>query len=132
MTVNSKNSKVATIVGSVLLIVMALFHGSGINYVSDLMQQSNTASFLKEMTPILFAHPSIHLLGLSMLGIMTMNMGKEIRKVLYAIIALIVVDALVAFYLGAMIPGALLLVAAICFLIDGVQKKKQMLIEKKL
>ena len=130
--VNSKNSKVATIVDSVLLIVMALFHGGGMNYVSDLMQQSDTESFLKEMIPVLFAHPSIYLLGLSMLGIVTLNMGQEIRKVLFAIAALIVVDALIAFNLSAIIPGALLLVAAFCFLIGGVQKKKQMLIEKKL
>ncbi len=123
----SRNSKTATIVGSVLLVVMTLFHGSGISYVSDLMQQSNAESFLKEIFPVLFVYPSIHLLGLAMLGILTLKMSQEIRKVLFAIAVLIVINALVAFYLGAIIPGILLLISAFCFLIGGLHKKGSIL-----
>ena len=119
----SKKSKAATVIGSVFLIIMALFHGSGINYVTDIVRQSNSESLIKEIFPVLFAHPSVHLLGLAALGIVSLYMGQDAKKVLLAISSLVVIDAFIAFYMSASIPGVLLLVSAFCFFLGGIQRK---------
>ena len=119
----SKKSKATIVIGSVLLIIMGLFHGSGINYVTDIVQQSNSESFIKEIFPVLFAHPSVHLLGLAVLGIVTLYMSQDAKKVLLVISSLIVIDALIAFYMSAIVPGVLLLASAFCFFLVGIQKK---------
>ena len=119
----SKKSKATIVIGSVLLIIMGLFHGSGINYVTDIVQQSNSESFIKEIFPVLFAHPSVHLLGLAVLGIVTLYMSQDAKKVLLVISSLVVIDALIAFYMSAIVPGVLLLASAFCFFLVGIQKK---------
>jgi asparagine N-glycosylation enzyme membrane subunit Stt3 len=48
-------------------------------------------------------------------------MRQEIKKILFAIAALVLIDALIAFYLGALILGFLLLFAAACFVFGGIQ-----------
>ena len=120
--VKSKITKISTIIGCILLILMALFHGSGIYYVTDLIEQSNSESFVKEIFPILFAHPSIQLLGLAGLGILTFFMRHETGKVLFFIAIMVVTDSFLAFYLGATIPGILLVFSSFCFGLGGVKK----------
>lgn len=122
---NSKKTKILICIGCVFLIFMAFFHGSGIFYITDLIQQSNTESFLKEIIPVLFAHPSIHLLGLAVLWIVTLYMGRDAIKTMFTFAVLVCIDALIAFYLGAIIPGILLLVPATSFVFGGIQKKVQ-------
>lgn len=113
----SKNSitKTSTIVDCVLLSGMALFHGSGIIYVTELVQQSNAKPFIKEIFPVLFVHPSIHLLGLAALGILTLFMKYEIGKILLFISILVFINAVLAFFLNATIPGILLILSAFIF-----------------
>lgn len=120
----SKRTKIFCIVGSIFLVVMSVFHGSGYSYVEKAISNSNSESFLKEIVPILFAHPSIHLLGLAAFGILAIFLGREAQKVLLLLSLLIIADALLAFYLGAAIPGVLLLVAACCYLIGGKKSLK--------
>jgi hypothetical protein len=112
----SKVFKVLCIVGSSLLLVMAIFHGSGFFYVKELITQSNAEGFLKDIVPVLFAHPSIHLIGLAAFGILALSLGKEAKKVLWLLSLFIIVDALLAFYLGGILPGFLLIAPALCFI----------------
>lgn len=120
----SKITKISTIIGCILLIVMSLFHGSGIYYVTDLIEQSNSESFVKEIFPILFAHPSIQLLGLAGLGILTLFMRYEAGKIRFFIAIMVLIDSLLAFYLGATIPGILLIFTSVSFGLGGVKKIK--------
>ncbi len=115
----AKTSKIFRIVGSSLLLIMAVFHGSGFSYVSKSIATSNVEGFLKEIVPALFAHPTIHLIGLAAFGILTLYLKQEIKKVVLLLSLLIVTDALLAFYLGGIIPDLLLTVAALCFVITG-------------
>lgn len=105
----TKTSKYLTIFGSVLLLVMALFHGSGLFYVTGLMDESNAPNFLKDIMPVLFAHPSIHLFGLFIFDFLSLSLGQAANKVLIVLAVLALLDGLLAFYLGGVIPGLLLI-----------------------
>lgn len=120
---NTKTSKILTIIGSSLLLIMALLHGSGFSYVTEAITESSSEEFLKEIVPVLFAHPSIHLLGLTAFGVLALFMRHEAKKVLLLLSFLVIADALLAFYLGATPPGILLTIAALCFSITGLHKK---------
>lgn len=98
---------------------MGLFHASGFFFVREAIDKSNAETFLKDIVPLLFAHPSIHLIGLAGLGILALFLKSELRKLTWAIAVLVLIDALLGFYLGGMIPGALLTIAALCFAISG-------------
>ncbi|MGD1946342.1 MAG: hypothetical protein ACFB0A_08800 [Croceivirga sp.] len=113
-----KYSKKATIIGVILLIIMSIFHGSGTRYVTEIIEQSNTEDFAKNIFPVLFVHPSIHLLGLAVLGVLTLFMKHETRKIKFFIAILVGIDAILAFYLKALVPGIALLLSASLFLID--------------
>ncbi|WP_422081171.1 hypothetical protein [Ulvibacterium sp.] len=117
----SKITKISTGIGCALLMLMALFHGSGIDYVGDLMQRSNAEPFLKEIFPVLFVHPSLQLFGLTGLGIITLFMKREIEKILFFIAFMVCIDSLLAFFLGAVVPGILLLFASFIFGLAGIK-----------
>ncbi len=86
------------------------------------MQQSNAEPLIVEIFPVLFAHPSIQLFGLAGLGILTLFMKHEIGKILFFISIMVCIDALLAFFLGAAIPGVLLLVSSFVFGLAGIKK----------
>jgi len=115
----SKTSRLLIVIGSILLAIMALFHGSGFFYVRDLINESNAEGFLKEIVPILFAHPSIHLFGLSALGIVTLYLKYDATKILFLLTILVIIDTILAFTIGGLIPGLILTVPAVCFSIAG-------------
>ncbi|MDB4292801.1 hypothetical protein N9954_05285 [Maribacter sp.] len=114
-----KTHKGFCITGSVLLLIMALFHGSGFSYVGEKIKQSNAEEFLKDIVPVLFAHPSIHLIALASFGILALFIGHESWKMLFLLSIIIVVDAFLAILLGGLIPGLLLFAAAICFILPA-------------
>lgn len=115
----SKKSRVLILIGSILLTIMAVFHGSGFVYVSDAISKSNSEDFLKEIVPVLFAHPSIHLIGLASFGFLTLFLQYDAKKILFLLSAFVFIDGILAFYLGGIIPGALLSASALCFSIAG-------------
>lgn len=119
----SKIVKIATIIGSILLVIMAIFHISGIGYVNNLVQQSNTEPIVKTIFPVLFAHPSVQLFGFAGLGIWTLFSGNGIKNSLLFIAVMVCIDAAFAFYLGAAVPGVLLMFAAFTFGIGAVKAK---------
>ncbi|WP_350293988.1 hypothetical protein [uncultured Croceitalea sp.] len=112
----SKTSRILILIGSILLFIMAFFHGSGFFYVSDLINESNAEGLLKEIVPVLFAHPSIHLMGLSALGILSLYLKYEAKKVLLLLTVLVIIDAILAFAVGGLIPGLILSIPVVCFL----------------
>ncbi|PRX56445.1 hypothetical protein [Flagellimonas meridianipacifica] len=120
----SNITKTSTIIGCTLLIIMALFHGSGFFYVTDVIQKSNSEPFIKKIFPILFAHPSIQLFGLAGLGVLTLFMKHEIEKILFFIAILVFIDSLLAFFLGAVIPGILLVFSSSVFVFGGIKRVK--------
>ncbi len=114
-------AKTFCIVGSILLIMMAVFHGSGYSYVASAIGESDAENFLKQIVPVLFAHPSIHLIELAAFGILAMFLGPAASKVLTLLAALIMVDGALAFYLGGILPGILLFGAALSFIVASVK-----------
>jgi hypothetical protein len=121
----SKASKLFCVTGSTLLLLMGMFHGTGFFYVSEALEKSNAESFLKKIVPVLFAHPSIHLIGLSALGVLALFLKQDRGKLLWSLALLVLIDALLAFYLGGWIPGILLTVAALCFVFSGYKSNPQ-------
>lgn len=103
---------------------MAIFHGSGFSYINETIMKSNADGFLKEIVPVLFAHPSIHLIGLAAFGILALFLERETKKVLTLLSLIVFVDALLAFYLGGTLPGMLLVVATLCFLVASYVLKR--------
>lgn len=117
-----RSSKVLCSIGSMLLIVMAGFHGSGYSYVNTAIKESNSEIFLKEIVPVLFAHPSIHLVGLAALGILVLFLAQDGGKVLLFLALLVLTDGILAFYLGGTIPGIILVLAAVLFAVSSKRK----------
>ncbi|SHG28401.1 hypothetical protein [Flagellimonas flava] len=116
-----KITKPSTIIGSVLLILIALFHGSGIGYVTNLMVKSNAEPFLKEIFPILFILPTLQLLGLAIFGLLTLGMQHEVKKILFLIAILVIVNSILALYLGAIVPSVLLFFSSFAFTVGGIK-----------
>ena len=117
----TKTSKIFCIIGSSFLCIMGAFHGSGFFYISELMEQSNADLFLKDIVPVLFAHPSIHLIGLAGLGVLALFLKQDFRKLAWALSAIVLVDAILGFAVGGLIPGILITLAACCFLLAGLK-----------
>jgi len=105
--------------GTLLLVAMAGLHGSGFFEIKAAIEASDTSDFLKEILPPLFIHPSFHLLGLAGFGLLSIWLKGGAKAVLTLVAVLILVDALLAFYLGALIPGILLAVASGLFFTAG-------------
>ena len=112
----TKTPKVLCYIGSGLLLLMGLFHGSGLSYFTGLIKESNAMDLLKEVVPVLFAHPSIHLIGLAALGILATTMQQPVNKLLIFLVIMIGIDAALGFYVGGPIPGIALSIAAAFFL----------------
>lgn len=112
-----------TIIGIVMLLVMAGFHGSGYWYVSKSIQSSDASGFLKDIVPALFAHPSFHLLALAAFGILALYQIQSARPILYLIALLVLGDAILGFVLGGLVPGLLLVGAAAFFGMAGFRQK---------
>lgn len=111
----TKSSKWLCLVGSSFLLIMAGFHGSGLSYIKGVMDDSNAKDFLKEIMPVLFAHPSLHLAVLAIFGFFAPSFKEGANNVLLLIAVLVLVDSLLAFYLAAILPGILLLTAGLAF-----------------
>lgn len=116
----SRIAKILCVVGSVLLLVMAIFHGSGYSMVSDSIAESNAPAFIKHIVPALFLHTSMHLVGLAAFGFLALFNGS---RGMIALLALAVLaDAALAFHLGGVLAAVLLLVAMLCFAVAAVQR----------
>ena len=122
VTSHSKSFKLYVVSGCVLLVVMAIFHGSGLKFVNDTLLESNAKGFIKDIFPVLFIHSSVHLFSLAIFGIATLSVNHGHKTILRIIASFIIISSLAAFYLTAIAPGILLLLSASCFLIANFKK----------
>lgn len=99
---------VMCLLGSSLLLAIALLHGSGMGFVNGLVAESNVSELIKQIFPVLFLLPSIQLLGLAGLGVVALRVGERARLLLMTLALLVLIDALLAVYLQAWIPAVVL------------------------
>jgi len=106
------------VIGSILLLLTAVLHGSGYFQVSDAISKSNTAEFLKHAVPGLWAHFSIHLIILAAFGFVLAFSSHRMRTLIALLALAAAVDAAWAFSLAGFFVGvALPIAAALCFAI---------------
>ena len=117
MNTSSPISKVLCIVASSLLVVVALFHASGIGYITEIVQESDLSTFVKDIFPVLFIIPSLQLLALAAFGILATKMESQTKTILLLLSLFVLIDALLAFYLNAWIPALILVLPAIMYLL---------------
>lgn len=111
----SKLSTWLCIVGSILLLIMGLFHLSGLNWISGEIAASDAKPFLKDVFPALFVHVSIQLIGLAALGCSLIFCRSGVRVIAVFIATMVAANTALALWLGAYPPSVLLACAAICF-----------------
>lgn len=105
--------------------IIALFHGSGINYVSELVENSDADDLIKSIFPVLFILPTLQLLGLAIFGWVATTLKHQANKILIPLSLLVLADALLAFYLNATVPGIILLIPAALFMLSAYTNSKQ-------
>ena len=122
----TRAAKVLCVVGCILLLVTAIFHGTGHSEVSDSIASSSASAFLKLAVPGLWLHFSIHLVALAAFGILASFFLAQGARALVALLALVVVaDAVLVFSMAGFFAGvALLVAAALCFALAAVISKK--------
>ena len=62
-------SKILSIIGAVLLLAMAAYHGSGIVPITADLVQSNAPDYLKRIFPVLFLNTSLYLATLAVFAV---------------------------------------------------------------
>ena len=103
-------------IGSLLLLLPAALHISGFSYVTEKMQASNAASFLKEIMPMLFAVPTVHLVSLATFGILSTYLKSNNNLLLAPVVIFVGINGVFAFYLAAYLPGAIMALSCACLL----------------
>lgn len=111
-----KQNNTLIIVASTLLLAIGVFHGSGINYLGEMVQASDVAPIVRKIFPVLFILPSLQLIGLALIGLVARR--KPINhQVFFVLFILVLIDAMLAFWLGALIPGIILALPALIYLL---------------
>jgi hypothetical protein len=111
---SSKSIRALCTVAGGLLIVMGIFHGSGINYVNGLVQESDVSQLVKRVFPVLFILPSFQLIGLGIIGLLASK--HPVRpSILLTLSLLVMVDAVLAFWLNALLPGIVLFIPCLLY-----------------
>lgn len=105
------------LIASAFLFTMGILHLSGINYFKDLVLSSDLSPMIKDVFPVLFALPSLQLIGFSIVGAMEIFSRGDSSKVFRLLSLLVFLDAIVAVYLGVWLPAILLFIPAGLFLI---------------
>lgn len=118
----TRAAKILCVAGCVLLLVTAMFHGSGHSGVSGAISDSNASAFLKLAVPGLWLHFSIHLAALAAFGVVASFFLAQGARSLVALLALVVAaDAVLVFSMAGFFAGvALLAAAALCFALAAV------------
>ena len=111
----SKLSRILWVIGCVLLPVIGVFHGSGINYVNGIVQESDVSQLIKSIFPVLFLFPTFQLIGMGAIGFLAVK-KKTNHGILLTLSILILIYSILAFILNAVIPGLILLVPSAVFL----------------
>jgi len=118
MNSTGRKSKILCLIGSSILFIIAVFHGSGFNYVNSLVLSSDVPDFIKEVFPVLFILPSLQLLGLATFGFIAPYLKDTVHKILIPLSIFILADAALAIYLDALIPALVLALSACLFVLS--------------
>jgi hypothetical protein len=121
---STKSIKMLCSVASISLLLVGLFHGSGIEYINGLVQASDLSQFVKKVFPVLYISPSVQLLGLGIIGLLVMNNHTN-YKILFTLSILVLVNSVFAFWLSAVIPGFILLVPSSIYFVAAWSGKNQ-------
>ena len=100
------------LIGTLIILIMAAFHGSGLRFVNEVMTKSNAADFLQEIFPVLFIQPSLHLLTLAAFSVLGLFFLPDGRRVLQLTAVALLMDAVLALILQAWLPAGMLILAA--------------------
>ena len=123
-TLSTKSIKFLCSVASILLLLIGLFHGSGINYINGSVQASDVSQLVKNVFPVLFISPSAQLLGLGILGLFAVNKNTD-HQILFTLSILVLINSFFAFWLNAVIPGLILLTPSLIYFIAAWSSKNQ-------
>jgi hypothetical protein len=69
-------------------------------------------------------HVSIHLVGLSAFGFFALFLKQNARGLFALVAVAVMADAILAFYMGAAVPAAVLTSAALCFAVAAVLRPR--------
>ena len=118
----TRTSKILCVVGCVLLLVTALFHGTGYAAVSNAVSESNHPAMLKAALPGMWLHFSIHLVVLVALGLFASFSAHGSRSLIALLAVAVAADAaLVLYFVGFFAGVALLVAAAVCFAVSALR-----------
>ncbi len=119
-------SKPLCVIGCVLLLVTAVFHGTGYSAVTDAVFKSNHPAMLKAALPGMWLHFSIHLVVLSALALFASFSARGSRGLLLLISVAVATDTiLVWYYVGFFAGVALLVAAAVCFALAALRPSRE-------
>ena len=103
--------------GSLLLLIPAGLHISGFCYVTEKMDASNAPLFLKEVMPVLFVLPSLHLICLTWVALLSIYAKGNFRLLLLPVIVFVFINMVFAFYLAAFLPAGVMAASGACYLL---------------
>ncbi|MEM8927604.1 MAG: hypothetical protein AAGC45_05335 [Bacteroidota bacterium] len=104
---------------------MAAFHGSGLWLITEKVNASNLSDGIKSIFPVLFILPTIEMIGLGALCFLAPTLDGQKTYLVYNIVFfLVLINAFLAFYLKAWIPGLVLLVPSILLFAIALRLKK--------
>ena len=118
----TRSSKILCAFGCVLLLVTAIFHGTGYPAVRDAMEASSIPAFFKSSLPGVWLHFSIHLVVLIFFGVLALFSSHGARSLLSLLALAVAADAALVFSVAGFFAGVTLLIAAaLCFALAAIQ-----------
>ncbi len=113
-----------SVLGAALLLAVAALHGSGYQYVSGTLQESELPSFLKRVLPPLYLYPSALMALLAISVLATLARSSARAPVLGLVGVIVAANAVLGFVLGGLIPGGALLLVAGLFIFASLKAKE--------
>ncbi|HXD37190.1 MAG TPA: hypothetical protein VN624_11080 [Rhodanobacter sp.] len=114
-------ARILCVIGSILLLVTAVLHGTGYYAISGAISRSSASAFLKHVVPGLWVHFSMHLVVLAAFGLVLAFSLHRTRSLVALLALAVAADAAWAFSLAGFFVGvALLIAAALCFALAAV------------
>ena len=118
----TRAAKILCAIACAILLVTAVFHGTGYAQVSHVVGESNAPVFFKNTLPGLWLHFSIHLVILVAFGILALLSAVRARSLLAILALAVAADAALVFSFAGFFAGvALLAAAAVCFALAALQ-----------
>lgn len=120
----SRSVVILTITGSAMLLAMATLHASGYSYIIESLLQSDVPDILKDILPTLFLYPSVVMVALAIFALSALRKKEAAAFIFAAISVVLLINTVLGFVLGGLIPGGVLLCAAGLFVAASFLAKK--------